>query len=117
MDSTTNPSILQVTIKGSKTDQVRQGITIVVGRSDSYICPVKSVLAYVTSRGFKSGPLFCHTDGTPLTRQQLVNRLRETLTQAGVECCRFSGHSFRIGAAITAAAKGIPDSTIQTLEE
>ena len=108
------PGVLQVhvRIKGSKTDQLRQGMTIVVGITSSHICPVKAVLAYIACRGFKPGPLFCHLDGSPLTRSQLLCRLRATLTKAGVKCDNFSGHSFRIGAATTAAAKGI---SIQTL--
>ena len=115
VDSTTNPTWLQITIKGSKTDQLRQGVNIVVGRTSSHICPVKSVLAYVACRGFGQGPLFRHKDGSPLTREQLVSGMRETLLAAGVEYHRFSGHSFRIGAATTAAARGVADSTIQTL--
>lgn len=115
VDSTTNPSLLQVLIKGSKTDQLRQGVTIVMGRTGSHICPVKSVLTYVACQGFKPGPLLCHQDGAPLTRQQLVSKLRSTLSKTGVQCDKFSGHSFRICAATTAAAKGLSDSTIQTL--
>ena len=115
VDSTENPTMLQITIKGSKTDQLRQGINIVVGKTGSHICPVKSVLAYMACRGFKPGPLFCHKDGSPLTIQQLVDRLRATLSHAGVECSGFSGHSFRISAAMTAAAKGVADLIIQTL--
>ena len=115
VDSTSNPTWLQVTIKGSKTDQLRQGANIVVGRTGSHICLVKAVLAYMARRGFDRGPLFQHQDGSPLTREQLVSSLRDTLSAAGVEYHRFSGHSFRIGAATTAAAKGVEDSTIQTL--
>ena len=115
VDSTTNPTMLQVSIKGSKTDQLRQGVNIIVGRTKSHICPVKSVLAYIACRGFKPGPLFCHRDGSPLTREQLVNNLRTMLAAAGVDYRNFSGQSFRIGAASTAAARGVADSTIQTL--
>ena len=147
VDSITNPAVLQVTIKGSKTDQLRQGVNIIVGRTRSQICPMKSVLAYIACRGFKPGPLFCHRDGSPLTREQLVSNLRvasypgpipsfsmfhadieklgigpgyevnlrATLATAGVQHQNFSGHSFRIGAATTAAARGVADSTIQTL--
>ena len=85
VDSTTNPTMLQVSIKGSKTDQLRQGVNIIVGRTRSHICPVKSVLAYIACRRFKPGPLFCHRDGSPLTREQLVNNLRTTLAAAGVD--------------------------------
>ena len=45
----------------------------------------------------------------------LVRWLRSTLAKAGVDPTHFSGHSFRIGAASTAAAKGVAESTVQTL--
>lgn len=115
VDSITNPSVLQVVIKGSKTDQFRQGACVTVGRTDSHICPVKAMLPYLAARGFKPGPLFCNRDGSAFTQQQLVTQLRAALAGEGVECARYSGHSFRIGAATTAAAKGLSDSTIQAL--
>ena len=40
---------------------------------------------------------------------------KSTLQVAGIDPTFFSGHPFRIGAASTAAAKGIEDSTIQAL--
>ena len=115
VDSVDNPSVLQVGIKGSKTDQWRHGIFLMVGRTEKKICPVKAMLGFLAVRGFKSGPLFRFRDGTPLSRQQFVKRLREILCAAGVDCTHFSGHSFRIGAATAAAARGVAESTIQTL--
>ena len=41
--------------------------------------------------------------------------VKETLTRAGVECSNYNGYSFRIGAATTALARGVPEATIQTL--
>ncbi len=50
-----------------------------------------------------------------MTRQRLVSAVREALERAGVEADMYAGHSFRIGAATTAASRGLEDSTIQTL--
>lgn len=44
-----------------------------------------------------------------------MKRLREALTAAGFDASQYSGHSFRIGTATTAAAVGIEDSLIKTL--
>ena len=41
--------------------------------------------------------------------------LKDALSQLGVDHTQFNGHSFRIGAATTAAQKGIQDSTIEML--
>ena len=37
------------------------------------------------------------------------------LPTAGVDCTHFSGHSIQIGAATTAAVRGIAEATIQAL--
>jgi len=41
--------------------------------------------------------------------------VREALQKAGVDQSRYCGHSFRIGAATTATAKGMEDLIIKTL--
>ena len=91
------------------------GVPILLGRSQGDLCPVAAMLAYLTVRGIDEGPLFRFADGRPLTRQRLVCHLRSVLRSVGVSSERFSGHSFRIGAATTAAACGIEDSLIKTL--
>ena len=46
---------------------------------------------------------------------QAATAVKEALDVAGVESGQYSGHSFRIGAATTAAARGLEDSTVRTL--
>ena len=41
--------------------------------------------------------------------------MKKDLEKAGVDPGHYSGHSFRIGAATTAAARGLEDSTVKTL--
>ena len=63
-----------------------------------------------------AGPLFCYSNGTPLSRSQFTKELRALLAQgAGIKIADYAGHSFRIGAATTAASKGLPHWLIQTL--
>lgn len=96
-------------------DQFWKGAGVTVGKTNSHICPVKAVSSYLAIRGFSPGPFFRNRDGLALTRQQLVAQLRATLAEEGVDCTRYSGHSFRIGAASIAAAEGLADSTIHKL--
>ncbi len=46
---------------------------------------------------------------------QMVDQVRRALTTAGVESSRYSGHSFRSGAATMAAQRGFSDATTKTL--
>ena len=50
-----------------------------------------------------------------LSRECLVKRVRQALAPSGLDVAQYSGHSFRIGAATTAASVGIEDSLIKTL--
>jgi len=61
------------------------------------------------------GPLFVYVDGTPLTRDKLVETVRHMLQQAGVSPVAYSSHRFRIRAATTAAQAGLEDSVIKML--
>ena len=114
VDSHHEPTLMRIHIKQSKTDQTRMGVDLYVGRTFNNLCPVAAMLAYLALRGQAEGPLFL-IEGKCLTRDMLVHWLRSTLTKAGVDPTHFSGHSFRIGAASTAAARGVAESTVQLL--
>ena len=51
----------------------------------------------------------------PLTKPQFVAKIRLALQAIGLPYQDFAGHSFRIGAATTAAKAGFEDSMIRTL--
>ena len=115
VDSRTAPSYLVVKLKVSKTDPFRQGVHIYLGRTDGELCPVGAILSYMVKRGTEDGSLFSFGDGRLLTRDRFVAAVREALVASGVNPSHYAGHSFRIGAATTAAGCGLQDSLIKTL--
>ena len=107
--------MVQINIKASKTDPFRKGISVFFGRTNSSLCPVAAMAAYLASRKGDPGPFFKFRDGLPLSQQKFVAKVREALEEAGLDPKKYAGHSFRIGAATTAAARGVEDSVIKTL--
>ena len=73
------------------------------------------MLGFIAVRGPAPGPLFTFADGSFLTQQRFVDMVRAALQKAGVDQRQYCGHSFRIGAATTAAKKGLDDNIIKTL--
>ena len=115
VDSHSNPRILSLHLRHSKTDHFGKGVTIVMGQTDSFLCPVASVLSFIARRRPSPGPLFMFEDGHPLSRDVFIGAVKKALTQAGINTSQYSGHSFRIGAATAAAKAGIGDAVIQQL--
>ena len=106
-------NIIQLNIKTSKTDPFRQGCTIRLAQSMAPICPVRAISEYVINHPTKNGPLFRFTDGTYLTRRKYNDLLKMALPHIPKHIV--SSHSLRIGAAMTAAAAGLPRWLIQQL--
>lgn len=107
--------MVRVRLKSSKTDKMRLGTDIYVGRTLNDLFPVVAMLHYLAVRGFDKHPLFQLADGTPLSRQALVERMKPVLSQAGINSSHYSCHSFRISNTPTAAECEISDATIQRL--
>jgi site-specific recombinase XerD len=100
-----------VTIRGSKTDQERQGVTIAIARGD-VACPVKALRAWLDAAGIEAGPLFRPIDkagtvaASRLTCRSVANIVKAYAARAGFDANTFSGHSLRAGFLTSAAAKG-----------
>ena len=109
------PQYMSVQIKISKTAPFRTGQTIFIGRTNQVLCPVQAMLRYLHIRGNSSGPLFKYSSGTPLTKQALTTETRSLLSLSGFNAANYAGHSYRIGAATTAASVGLPPWLIKTL--
>ena len=115
VNSHIHPAYLVIRLRRSKTDMFGRGLSLYVGATGCPLCPVAAVLSYLAARPSAPGPLFVFQDGRPLSRPKLVAAVRQALCVSGVDTSRYSGHSFRIGAATTAAQAGLQDSLIQTL--
>ena len=115
LDSICNPRLIRIRLATSKTDPFREGAMINLPRTEDDLCPVAALLSWLVYRGGSPGPLFLFQSGASLTRARLVTELRKVLSDVGLEAENFSGHSFRKGAATTAAAHGVPDSQIKIL--
>ena len=108
--------MVKLHIKASKTDPFRKGCTVTIGATATSTCPLRAVQSYVAlRRGQPPSPAFVFEDGSYLTRQRLTTSLRELLLAAGLDPDHYASHSFRIGAATTAASAGLPDWQIQAM--
>ena len=94
----------------SKTDPFRKGCTITIAATNTSTCPCKALQFYsnLIPSAKKQGPLFNAGSFSPLTRERLTAVIRQLLHQAGISPHMYASHSFRIGAATTAAAAGFP---------
>ena len=115
VDIPEDPTVVRVRLKASKTDPFRRGITLIIGNGDPDLCPVKALVCYLLVRGEKADPFLVFEDRQFLTWLRFVKEVREALGKVGVNCTKYCGHSFRIGAATTAASRGMEDSLIMTL--
>ena len=103
-----------VKLRGSKTDQNGKGQSVslpqVVESPDT--CPVRVLLEYLQHRPKSGGLLLIHINSHPLSRYQFQAVLKKAAQFLGWPAQGYSSHSFRIGAATTAAMNGMSISSI-----
>ena len=109
---TVNSTNITLTISSSKNDPFRQGCQIKLTRTNTDICPTTILMNWLRIHPTKSEPLFTYTDRTYLTKNRLNSLLHQIFLTGKLP---ISTHSFRIGAATTAAAAGIPRHIIQKI--
>lgn len=77
------------------------------------ICPVKSLQSYLGRRQPGVGPLLVFPDGSSVSRSWFASQLNGAIRFCGLDLARYKSHSFRIGAATSAVAKGWTDAQIR----
>ena len=110
-DVTQHNNIYTLHIKSSKTDPFRFGVDVRLASNNSMLCPVQAISSYLKCHPTGEGPLFTFINGHFLTRQSFSRVLKELLPDNPL----ISTHSFRIGAATTAASIGLPRWLIKSL--
>ena len=79
VDSILSPTMLEISLCHSKTDWFGAGVSIFLERSFNDLCPVAAMLAFLAVRGGEDGPLFCNLDSSPVTKHQVIDRVRLAL--------------------------------------
>ena len=115
LDTSSECWSISLLIKVSKTDQLRKGTTIILGSTNADLCPVAALLDFLAVRGSSPGPLFQLENGNPLRRKEFASQVQQALSSSGLDGLCFNSHSFRIGAATTASAAGLPETTIKLM--
>ena len=105
-DNPSDPTVISLNIKLSKMDRSTVGCQVVLGKTNDDLCPVMALLEYLAKRRGHPGALFQWQDGTPLSKANLVEVVRQGLSLANLPAQQYAGHNFRIGAVTTAAMVG-----------
>lgn len=114
-----NLEFYQLLLPTSKCDPFHKGVKITIFENNFQA--VRLMRQYIDIRiqsgASEDSPLFIENELSlnPLSRDRFIYFLKELLTKLGYDENKFSGHSFRIGAATSAAANGVQDHLIQAL--
>lgn len=108
-----------VALAHTKDDQEGRGRSVgIPAFSDSPLCPVGALDAWLSGAPIKQGPIFCEvaryqTLGTEaLSPAAVALIVKRAALAAGIPPDRLAGYSLRAGHATTAAGNGAPDRVI-----
>ncbi|WP_162003577.1 site-specific integrase [Microvirga tunisiensis] len=115
-DLTFSPEGMRLVIKRSKGDQFGEGQAIAIGRTNTNLCPVANLEAYLERAGISEGRVFRAIDrhdnfGARMTDQSVALIVKKWTSRAGLDG-DYSGHSLRAGFATQAAKSGVEERKI-----
>lgn len=112
-------SCLAFHLKCSKTNHSGVSVPIFLFKLQSFLSPYEPLANYIQYRvscgASSSDPLFITESRRTATRSWFIPLFKFILERSNICPDFFSGHSFRIGAATSAASRGIPDRLIKTM--
>ena len=114
-DVQSSPTIITIYLKQSKTDPFRRGQSITLQATSTSTCPVHAMNLFIDLTTNRTGLLYCGGRFNPQSRKQLARALRMLLQLTGYDQNSYASHSFRIGAATTAAAASLPTWLIKAM--
>jgi integrase len=112
------PEGLVLTIRSSKTDQYKAGVTVAVALGKTpETCPVRCLRAWMRAGRIDAGLLFRSIDrwghvGDGMSDKAVALLMKKYAERAGLDPAVFSGHSLRAGLATSAAMAGAGERQI-----
>ncbi len=114
-----NQGMVRFNIKTSKTDQLKRGQSIFIFNLPTPIQPYQSIVLFLLQRKSQItsplDPLFIDDKNLPASRHWFQKNLKIILNSSGIPTKHFTSHSFRIGAATSAAQRGLSEHQIKIL--
>ena len=109
-DLTFHPDFFSLSLKHSKAG-------VIIARLDSQFCPFKCTCTGLKNRVGTNphAPLFLTPDSNPMFNSWFSHHLEQVLLKCNLPPKHYSGHSFRIGAATSAAIQGQSTASLQQL--
>lgn len=102
----------------SKGDRFSEGVPIFIpaNTTSTKYCPVAWLQALLRVSSTKTThPIFTFPNGSLVLRGRFVKWLKLQIKLLGLDSSMFSGHSLRIGAAVSASRRGLSDDLIKRL--
>jgi hypothetical protein len=111
------PKFFTLFLKHTKSDAQGSGATLTLSKINNNFCPFSAMVKFlkIRPRTSKFAPLFLLPNGAPLSKAFFKSHLTTVIKSCSLSPSLYTGHSFRIGAATSAAERGISTSAIKIM--